>query len=315
MAGRPARPRRAPPGQSAAGQFHCWLRAWGLSSYLKRGIAVPGMRAGQTAARSQVDRVTRGCIMLARFLASAAAPVLACCLAATGLAATEPPLIEVVDGTTPDDGRLQTPSGVCVLEPGPRIPLSYVRQPPGYLTSFAWRLPLSACSACPAPQTLIVNSVAFSVRWFSVCSAEAEVSIVGATGPTDCRVPEPTNMLCEPAPFPINGNGDESVEYTVPLPGACCVSGEAYAWVRLIGTGDCPPGPAPGGEFLPGIGAAEPFCSTCRQYVSWLPESPSLTEWCSSSGHRMLWMRVDADCCGATDAGHRSWGTLKTLYR
>lgn len=247
--------------------------------------------------------------------ALAAAFALAACLIAPlpGLAAQDPQILVVEDGAIESDGSIQqTTVGVCVLETAPRIPVSYNQVTPNYFTSFAWRIPTSNCTACPAPQNLLINSVSLRIRWFSACTAQAEVLIVGATGPAGCRVPDPNNVLCGPAIYPVSGAGSESVLHTLPLTPACCVTGEAFALVRYIGTGACAPGSS--GQ-TPGIGQANMLCATCDQYYTSSPGVPSLTDWCIAPTVNKFWMEVDADCCVATDLDSRSWGRLKTIYR
>lgn len=251
--------------------------------------------------------------MSARIPTLATALVFATCLLApTVLAEQDPRVFVVEEDATHRDDVIHSAAGACLLAPAPRIPVSYTQFAPEHYTSFAWRIPTGSCTACSAPQDLIINSVSFRIRWFTACTAQAEVSIVGATGPPECRVPDPDNVLCGPALYPVSGTGSESVLYTLALPPACCVTGEAFALVRYIGTGACTPGSL--GQ-TPGIGQADAECVTCEQYYTSSPSVPSLSEWCYLTGIRKFWMEVDADCCGVTGLEPRTWGKLKTFYR
>jgi len=237
---------------------------------------------------------------------------LACGLVAPvpGLADEPPSKVQIADPPGPGGPGVQAAAGVCVLEPAPRVPVSYFMYSPNYLTSFAWRIPLSSCSACPQPTVLNINAVTIQMRWFTACNAIAEVLIVGATGPSGCRVPDSTNVLCS-ATYPITGTGNVSTPHTLPLPSGCCITGEAFAWVRLTEIGSCM---GSGGE-MPGFGATGASCVNCEQYYTWAPGSSALTEWCSTTNINLLWMEVDADCCPATETHPRSWGKVKTIYR
>lgn len=249
--------------------------------------------------------------MTTRYAALAAALLLASCLATPlpGLAAGGPPIIVVDEGVPgPADFAPEAIAGVCTLQPGPIAGFS-TSFSPNVWTSFAWRIPLSSCTACPAPQNLQINSVAIRVRWFNLCSAQAEVSIVGATGPSTCRVPDPTNVLCGPATSTISfGGGPTTVLHTLPLPSGCCVTGEAFALVRFTGFASC-------GTPAPGIVNSTALCASCDQYFT-ASHVPSQTDWCPTGAtHNSLWMEIDADCCMPTGIGPHSWGTIKTLYR
>ncbi len=255
--------------------------------------------------------------MIARFAALAAALVLASWFVAPmpGLAAGGQPIIVVDDGARgPDDSATQSTAGVCILEPAPLDLLNYVLALPDVYTSFAWRIPFSSCTACPAPQTLQINSVTIRIRWFSVCSAQAQVSIVGATGPSTCRVPDPTNVRCGPAMYTISGIGQIGATHTLPLPSGCCVSGEAFALVRFTGFDLCA-----GPTFGPGIYRTTAACVNCDEFISSSVTYPPGTDWCAVFPPppilNSLWMQVDADCCIPTGIGSHSWGTIKTLYR
>jgi len=250
--------------------------------------------------------------MTTRFAALAPALVLASCLAAPlpGLAAEGPPIMVVDDGASGPAGTKPVgATGACVLEPNPRTTMSVFFKLPDAFTSLAWHVP--ACSACPSPLGLRINSLTMGIRWFTTCSAQVEVSIVGATGPSGCRVPDPSNVLCGPLTHTISGTGVTAL-HTLPLPSGCCLTGELFALVRFIGFDAC----ADANLFTPGLSLATSPCVNCDAYLTTLASVPSLTDWCPIAGtFGSIWMQLDADCCTVTGVGPRSWGSLKMLYR
>src|SRR5262245_12947921 len=111
-----------------------------------------------------------------------------CALPAPGSAASAP--LEILDPTSPPVVA-GTGAAACTLEPGPiDLSLSYAWPSPDAFRMVAWRIPRAACAACPANVGLAIKNVSFRVRWFGLCTAGAEVSVVGATGAAECRLPD-----------------------------------------------------------------------------------------------------------------------------
>lgn len=198
----------------------------------------------------------------------------------------------------------------CDLEPGPLGSISLTFESPEAWTSFAWRIPRSSCAACAPAQALEVESVSVRVRWLYACSAQAEVLVVAAKGDPACPVPDTSRVLCGPVTSTIAGSGPGGVVHTLPLPGGCCVSEDAFALVRFVGLASC------GGGISPGLTYASGPCVPCSQYVTIGSLLPAPADFCAyAPPHDPLWMSVSAGCCAATPAGRRSWGSLKTVYR
>lgn len=245
----------------------------------------------------------------------AVAGLLALCLATPipGLATAGTPIPIVDDGPVVlSPGSDQAATGVCVLQPAPRASFAYVLNAQEVYRNVAWRIPFASCPVCPAPQILQINSMAFRIRWFGVCSAAAEVSIVGATGPSTCRVPDTTIVLCPPVTYTIdNPSGMPGVIYTLPLSPGCCVTGEAFALVRFSGFENCLSADGLG----PGIYSTTAVCTNCDQFYT-STVVPGLTDWCSPPfPPNSLWIQLDADCCTAVGTERSSWGKVKALYR
>lgn len=196
----------------------------------------------------------------------------------------------------------------CALQPAAPINAVNFISKEGHWQAIAWKLP--SCSACGSSPGLLVRNVQFRVAWSFECAAEAEISIVGAVGEAGCLRPDSTNVLCPPTTHPIAGGTDEFVSYTLPFPENCCVTQNAFVLIRFSFE-DC--------LFWQGIGLAQGTVTPCTQYVQYGSVYPQLTDWCEyGNGCQFpywLWMQVAADCCGATPAEPRSWGSVKSRYR
>src|SRR6185295_2121271 len=118
--------------------------------------------------------------------------------------------------------------------------------------------------------------------------------------------------LCGALSYPLVGTAETSVTYTLALPSGCCISEEAFVLVRFLGSfGPCF---HPQSGLTPSIYGSLGQCMACDQYYTAPPSVPTLTLWCPNAAG-LMWMQVDADCCGPTEVGRQSWGTIKTLYR
>ena len=207
--------------------------------------------------------------------------------------AAAPPLV-IDDPAIPSRARILSPELACVLEPGPvSTGTSYYWNTPDAFTHLYWRIPQQECAAC-AGQGLNPATIQFRVRWFGPCAAQAEVSIVGVTGPPNCRVPDPANVLCGPVTHPIVGTGVGSAYHTLPVPAECCLPGDAFLRLRFIGLENC----YPSGTPSPGIGASSTPCVNCEEYIATAVGLPSLTSWCPiAPGLTSLWVQLESECC------------------
>jgi hypothetical protein len=142
-------------------------------------------------------------------------------------------------------------------------------------------------------------------------SLPVKVTILEASGPPTCRVPDSTRVLCPEATATLTTTVvNQCVALTVPLPSGCCITGDVFVRVTVVGPGSCtfnPPQP----PFF--ICTAAP-CINCQSYRS---GTGAITEWCNAAiPTRGNWrISVDADCCISTPALPQSWGGVKTLYR
>lgn len=201
-------------------------------------------------------------------------------------------------------------SGACLLQPGPINSFSFFWTPPEALHTMAWKIPTGSCAACPSG-ALNLNAVTFRMRWPIVCSATAEVLIVGAKQGVTCLEPDTTIVLCGPTSQTIARVGSGlNVLHTIPIPASCCVSGDAFLLVRFSGLGSCF-----SGGVGAGLAAAQGPCVPCDQFVSAFGIFETPVDLCSTDAENPTWFAIDADCCAGTPNLPESWGSVKTLYR
>lgn len=234
------------------------------------------------------SRISAACIALL---------LLASALPAPGAADPSPVLLPDAASPAPD-AQVQTTAAACTLEPGPiETSASYAWTLPDAFSNVAWLVPRASCTACAPGLGLEIKTVSFRVRWFGACTATAEVSIVGATGSTGCRVPDPNHVLYGPASFQIVGTGSLGIVHTLTLPAAWCVGTEAFVMIHFVGLDACYPSGS-----SPGLTRTSTTCVSCSEYVSTIVSSPTLADWCTLATNS-LWMQVEADCCGTVGVG------------
>lgn len=220
-----------------------------------------------------------------------------------------------VDGTASPAAATAT----CNFQPGAENTFSYIWTRPEELNLVAWRLP--SCTACGGGGGLNVTAVTIRVRWPFACSAQATVSIVGATNVNGCLRPDTTQVLCPPRTSTIRSTIQNIAVVTHPLPvtAGCCVSGDAFVVIRFSGFGACPSIDG----TSPGLRASTGACAPCQQYfMASNFVLPGLQEWCQpvepedgAGPDFLMWMSVDANCCSVTPTTRHSWGRVKTGYR
>src|SRR5262245_13012960 len=221
-------------------------------------------------------------------------------LPATG----NPEVLASADAATPS-----IPAASCTMAPGAIGTTAFFWTPPEELTSVAWKIPTSSCTTCGPNPALSLTSASFRMRWFRACSATAQISIIGASQGDTCMVPDTSRVLCGPITQPFAPVGNGNVLYTVPIPNGCCISGDAFLYIKFTGLGACAT------TVGPGLTAAQAPCTPCVQYVSALNIFANTTEWCSIGASGPMWFSINADCCSMTPTREGSWGSLKTLYR
>lgn len=204
------------------------------------------------------------------------------------------------DDPAPGASRIHAPAAACDLEPAPILSTnSYTWTTPDAFSDLYWRVP-APCPVCDPGQSLDLKTVAFRIRWFGACTAQAEVSLVGSIGPPGCRVPDPSQVVCGPVSHPIVGTAPAGVVHTLAAPAGCCAPSGAFVRIRFIGLGACyPSGPSPG------ITRTTAACVPCDQYYTTTVSSPSPADWCSSGPSLgSLWVQIGADCCAAVGVEH-----------
>lgn len=209
-------------------------------------------------------------------------------------------------------------TATCNFQPGAENTFSYIWTKPEALDLVAWRLP--SCAAC-AGSGLNVTAVTIRMRWPFACTAQATVSIVGATNVNGCLRPDTNQVLCPPRTSTIRSTIQNIAVVTHPLPtsAGCCISGDAFVVIRFSGLGSCPSLDG----TSPGLRASTGACAPCTQYfMASNFVLPGLQEWCQpvepedgAGPEFLMWMSVDANCCAITPTGRQSWGRVKSIYR
>src|SRR4029453_2301984 len=121
-------------------------------------------------------------------------PALAFAFASPSAAQTGIGVYDGLDAGEPPPSLLTA----CTLQPSTIASFSLFWTEPEALTHAAWKIPIASCTACPTGR-LLINSVRSRLRWFGACSAQAQVSIVGAApGPNGCLVPDTNVVVCAP---------------------------------------------------------------------------------------------------------------------
>jgi hypothetical protein len=160
------------------------------------------------------------------------------------------------------------------------------------------------CTGCPGG-SVVLNTVLWQFRYYStLCPLTFEVSVV-ATDHAPCPKPDTMSALCQPFTYVYQATGGPPHIVTIPIPGGCCITGQAFVKVKLVDTGGCPTGQLAFFE-------AAPCRGTCRSY-STFPDYP-LDDSCNLFDANPT-ITVSADCCPITPVGRRSWGSIKLHYR
>lgn len=233
----------------------------------------------------------------------------ACILVVTRSSAGVPQPPQAITDETPV--RVEAATGICTVEPAPPGGTSYTFGGSQRWSNFVWRIHPDACEACPFPQALAMESVAFRVRWLGRCDAQVELTIIGATGPNGCPQPDTTNVLCGPTLHPISSDAFAGLKtHTLPILGACCISQDAFVRIRFVSL-LCDDVEV---DDLALNSTAAP-CANCEQYFGTTGFFAGLNDWCTSFDNTSLWTRYTANCCAPVPTVPRSWGQVKTLYR
>jgi len=169
------------------------------------------------------------------------------------------------------------------------------------------------CAECKGGPVMLTNA---HIALYFTAACQIPVTVIvrpalqiapGCLGPNPFGTP-----ICEPTEYQVNDGGilGDCVDYSFPLPAACCLEGPAFLEFQFD-PGTCPTSrPAFCGPAA---------CSNCAQF-NYYPgaPAPSGDDLCvvlTPFGFAGIDMWADAVCCGATPTHNGSWGLLKTLYR
>ena len=179
-------------------------------------------------------------------------------------------------------------------------------------TEFFQLVDVSQCPTCQSTRSLMLSDVFWRLRFAFPCSLSVRVSVVAATpvvGAVDCFAPDPNQVLCQPATYPIVEveSQTSSHDYDLPIVGGCCIGDRAFIHIEVLAR-------ACTGNALSAI-YANP-CTPCTQYIiSPTFRGPTMVDQCNGGFNHNYLIWSNAFCCDATPTHGTSWGRLKTIYR
>jgi hypothetical protein len=303
----PARFPRADPTHHAESPPHHPVVASGSRRADALLRALPNIADGAWLDRDAVDRFTSEDLVLRSRLLLLLLGCLAMSSVATGANASTP---TVIAGVPVEESLAPAQAAAaCLLQNGTPITTAIIWTPPEELTSFAWKVPISTCTACGSTP-LTLQTLTFRIRWFNAGAAQTQISIVGAKQGTTCLEPDTTKVLCPGATYSLVATTSGTLAYTLPFTGGCCVTGPAFVFLRFSGLGS-----GANATTSPGLISSTLACAQCEQFATASIIYPNMVEWCSIGASRQSWFSIAADCCTITLTRHGTWGSVKTRYQ
>ena len=195
----------------------------------------------------------------------------------------------------------------CSYAPGPLDPTLSYAAGDGW-NWIAWHIPQQLCGNCPPSGLVEARQVSFATRAFTNCNIIVEVSIVAAKG-TDCLMPDTTQVLDGPFSYPVAITPTVGEVHSIPLPEGWCLNRDAFVLIRFVGIDGCVTS-----KGSVALDRANTSCVSCDEWATAINWSATPVDLCTVFPSP-IWIQLDTECCGATPALRRSWGSLKTLYR
>ncbi len=233
-------------------------------------------------------------------------------IAGTALAATKLPPVRVPigQGAAVTSIRIGPAAARSTCTLGVTDPAAYIIDyiyPPA--DAYYTLLDPASCTACNTPAVSVTTAHVY-LNFPAPCTQLVSVGIYGALGDATCYSPDPNTVLCPPFTAALSPTVAGNYNFSIAIPGGCCVSGPAFlkiefmpfgagcntstTWPRLITTADCSLS-CMSWNIYPG-GGPDDLCTDIG-----FPGYPV--------------MNVEADCCASTPTRHHSWGNLKGIYR
>ena len=167
-------------------------------------------------------------------------------------------------------------------------------------------LPGGSCASCAPPNAAFVASVHVGLDFPVACDQPVSVSVVGTSGPPECRVPDPAQVICPEFPYVLVAAVPGSQDFSIPVPSSCPLTGDAFLKVTFVSGGaGCATL-----ETRPRL-LTTAQCSNCRNYNIYPGGNADL---CAVNFPGSLLMSVEVASCVVPILA-RSWGSVKTIYR
>lgn len=220
-----------------------------------------------------------------------------------------PAIVEAFDpGSIRPSPRLADPSAptaLCALgESGAPVFVVNYLVPPG--DTYYVRLSAALCAPCMPPDSSVLTDARLALNFPVMCSIPVNLSVVGATGPTSCRRPDPTQVLCAQQSEMLEPTTAGTTLFILPLPADCLIAGDAF--LRL----EFPSLPDECIELAqrPRVVTTDQ-CAECEAYNIYPAGDDDL---CAVEFPGLPIMYTTVESC-VVPAARISWGSLKVLYR
>lgn len=162
------------------------------------------------------------------------------------------------------------------------------------------------CPSCESSNRLQLNSAHVVLHYPAPCLHHLIVSVVGSTGDSACRRPDPTAVLWGPVDFEVYSEIGTTNHYApLPLAGPT-IFGPAFLRVEIPALGSCSDV-----QFRPRL-VTSGTCGPCESFNYYPGHEDDL---CDLLFPGRPVMYVEASGCDVVPTLRRSWGQLRSIYR
>jgi hypothetical protein len=206
---------------------------------------------------------------------------------------------------TPEPSTTAASTAICTLgESGQPVFVANYIVPPN--DAYYVHLEAARCAPYMPPDTSVLAEAHVALNFPVACSVPVKVSVVAASGPTTCRKPEPSQVLCAEQSTTLIPIGAGTTLFDLPLPAGCEVEGDAFLRIEFpILPDEC-------GEVAnrPRLVTTD-HCASCEVYNIYPSGNDDL---CALQFPGEPIMYASVETC-VVPALIRSWGSVKIVYR